>query len=112
VSPSTSAPTGRVRPCALLEHVQAEPVAPPREPGVCRLRRVSVPRPHHPSPPLPSQLRQHRTVGTPCSCAVVCSSFSRDAPAGLRIWCGATVESRDLEALMPWIKYAYHVVQQ
>jgi phosphoserine aminotransferase len=35
----------------------------------------------------------------------------RDAPAGLRIWCGATIEEHDVKKLMPWLAWAYKQVK-
>ena len=42
--------------------------------------------------------------------ALDCGSY-KDAPAGLRFWCGATVQPEDITLMLPWLQWAYEQVK-
>lgn len=42
--------------------------------------------------------------------ALDCGSY-KDAPAGLRFWCGATVQPEDIQRMLPWLEWVYEQVK-
>lgn len=58
----------------------------------------------------PSQVKQVIRLLADESAAYDCASY-KDAPVGLRFWCGATVEANDLRIAMQWLEWAYNEVK-
>jgi len=63
--------------------------------------------------PAEAQAKHAKTIGSTLEKEGVAFDIGsyRDAPAGLRIWGGATVETSDVAALLPWLDWAYEQVK-
>ena len=56
----------------------------------------------------PNQVRWLASALEDWNVAFDCNAY-KSAPPGIRIWCGATVEKADVEALMPWLEYGHEI---
>lgn len=63
--------------------------------------------------PLEQQAQLAKSLASRLEAEGVALDFGsyRDAPAGLRIWGGATVETSDIRALLPWLDWAFDQIQ-